>query len=524
MSGQGESSNGGKKNDERSREEVLAEREAAKEAKKAAKLAKQAKAASGNKKAGGNENSIEQSSSGSKKQSGGEAVAKSASASGSGRGGPAAGSGNAANTPRPRSQAGPSQLQPGSRPSTASGQDRITGQSIGEKGAGGSNATPAKPSILGGIALFGNVAVAKTAPEMRQHIVSASYRAQIHPSVLKTSQHLASFSIVGADARAIAVLKALRDFIVDYRTPPGAVLNRDLVTKLGPQIGFLVNARPLGASAGHAIRYLKYEISVTPVDLDEIQSKNHIISRIDHFVRDRITYATRVIATTLASGKLKDGAVVLTFGKSSVVQQTLLEAWQRGTRFSVIIVDARPLCEGRKLLASLTEVGIPCTYGLLTSLSTLVSRASIVLLGTASLLANGALYARAGTAPCAMMAKAKGVPVIVCCETYKFSERVQLDGFVVNEAGDPSAILRPLSSSTISNADNLALEDDQQGPLAEMITKEEWEKSEALGAVNLLYDLTPPRYVTAVASEVGLSGPESVGVILRDYKSVLYGQ
>lgn len=354
MSGQGEGSNGGKKNDEKSREEILAEREAAKEAKKAAKLAKKAKAASGNKKAGGNENTPGQSSSGSRRQGGGggaqpsgnEGAAQNASASGSGRGGPAAGSGGTANTSRPRSQAGPSQLQPGSRPSTATGQDRITGQAIGEKGIGGSNATPAKPSILGGIALFGNVAVAKTAPEMRQHIVSASYRAQIHPSVLKTSQHLASFSIVGADARAIAVLKALRDFIVDYRTPPGAVLNRDLVTKLGPQIGFLVNARPLGASAGHAIRYLKYEISVTPVDLDEIQSKNHIVSRIDHFVRDRITYATRVIATTLASGKLKDGAVVLTFGKSSVVQQTLLEAWQRGTRFSVIIVDARPLCEG----------------------------------------------------------------------------------------------------------------------------------------------------------------------------------
>lgn len=352
MSGQAEGSNGGKKNDERSREEVLAEREAAKEAKKAAKLAKQAKAASGNKKAGGNENATGQSSSGSRRQGGGsvgnESSGQSASTSGSGRGGPgpSATSGGATNTPRPRSQAGPSQLQPGSRPSTASGQDRLTGQAIGEKSVGLSNSTPAKPSILGGIALFGNVAVAKTAPEMRQHIVSASYRAQIHPSVLRTAQHLASFSIVGADSRAIAVLKALRDFIVDYRTPPGAVLNRDLVTKLGPQIGFLVNARPLGASAGHAIRYLKYEISVTPVDLDEIQSKNHIVSRIDHFVRDRITYATRVIATNLASGKLKDGAVVLTFGKSSVVQQTLIEARQRGTRFSVIIVDARPLCEG----------------------------------------------------------------------------------------------------------------------------------------------------------------------------------
>lgn len=173
-------------------------------------------------------------------------------------------------------------------------------------------------------------------------------------------------------------------------------------------------------------------------------------------------------------------------------------------------------------------MGIPCTYGLLTSVSTLISRASIVLLGTASLLANGALYARAGTAPCAMMAKAKGVPVIVCCETYKFSERVQLDGFVVNEAGDPSAILRPNQitkpTSTVPNADALTLDEDQEGPSAEMITKEEWEKEDSIGAVNLLYDLTPPRYITAVASEVGLSGPESVGVILRDYKSVLYGQ
>lgn len=40
-----------------------------------------------------------------------------------------------------------------------------------------------------------------------------------------------------------------------------------------------------------------------------------------------------------------------------------------------------------------------------------------------------------------------------------------------------------------------------------------------LGVKHLLYDLTPARYITAVASEVGLNGPESVGVILRDYKS-----
>jgi translation initiation factor eIF-2B subunit delta len=169
------------------------------------------------------------------------------------------------------------------------------------------------------------------------------------------------------------------------------------------------------------------------------------------------------------------------------------------------------MCSGRKLLSSLVAKGIPCSYGLLTSLSSLISQATLVLLGTASLLANGALYARAGTAPCAMMAKSRGVPVIVCCETYKFSERVQLDGFVINEAGNPTDILAKKGA------------EEGETP-SRLITASEWKENNALGAVNLLYDLTPPRYVTAVASEVGLSGPESVGVILRDYKSVLYGQ
>lgn len=73
------------------------------------------------------------------------------------------------------------------------------------------------------------------------------------------------------------------------------------------------------------------------------------MSRIDHFVRDRITYATRVIAQNLASSKIKDGDVLLTFARSSVVEQTIVEAWERGRRFQVIVVDARPLCEGEMM-------------------------------------------------------------------------------------------------------------------------------------------------------------------------------
>lgn len=47
------------------------------------------------------------------------------------------------------------------------------------------------------------------------------------------------------------------------------MLNRDLVTKLGHQIGGITAARPLGTSAGNAVRYLKYEIGVVPADMGE---------------------------------------------------------------------------------------------------------------------------------------------------------------------------------------------------------------------------------------------------------------
>lgn len=65
----------------------------------------------------------------------------------------------------------------------------------------------------------------------------------------------------------------------------------------------------------------------------------------------------------------------------------------------------------------------------------MIKEVSSVFIGAHSLHSNGALYSRAGTALVAMMAKQHSVPVVVCCETYKYSEGVQLDSFTKNELG-----------------------------------------------------------------------------------------
>lgn len=60
---------------------------------------------------------------------------------------------------------------------------------------------------------------------------------------------------------------------------------------------------------------------------------------------------------------------------------------------------------------------------------------SKVLLGAHALLANGYVMSRCGSSQIALLAKSYNVPVLVCCETYKFNELVHTDAFVYNELG-----------------------------------------------------------------------------------------
>ena len=59
-----------------------------------------------------------------------------------------------------------------------------------------------------------------------------------------------------------------------------------------------------------------------------------------------------------------------------------------------------------------------------------------MIFGAHGLLANGYVMSRIGTSLIALVAKSYNVPVLVCCETYKFCDKVQTDAFVTNELGE----------------------------------------------------------------------------------------
>lgn len=86
------------------------------------------------------------------------------------------------------------------------------------------------------------------------------------------------------------------------------------------------------------------------------------------------------------------------YGRSYSVELALTTAKKDGKRFRVVVVDSRPLLEGRRLLKSLSEAGVPTTYLNLNAVSYIMRTVSKVFLGAAAMLSNGAVISRAGTA------------------------------------------------------------------------------------------------------------------------------
>ncbi|KAF2156944.1 IF-2B-domain-containing protein [Myriangium duriaei CBS 260.36] len=340
---------------------------------------------------------------------------------------------------------------------------------------------------------------------------------ETHPAVLALGFQLSNYVITGSSARSVAMLLAFKAAIADYTTPPTTSLARHLTSHyLSPQIEYLKSHRPISVSMGNAIRWLKdYIIHIDP-DVPENDAKADILDAIDTFIRERITVADTAIAAT-ASAKIRPGSKVVTFAKSSIVEHTLLAAAKEGIDFIVTVVDSRPLFEGRNLVSALSKAGVKCRYALLPAAAHVLADADLVLLGAHAMMANGRLYSRAGTASVAMMAHAKDVPVIVCCESLKFTDRVALDSVVLNEvAPSEELVIRHEAAVpiTIDKPDPKkgAEKSDEKAPTTGL---EGWNDVQNLQLLNIMYDVTPAQYIDMVITEYGSLPPSSVPVVHR---------
>lgn len=320
----------------------------------------------------------------------------------------------------------------------------------------------------------------------------------IHPAVSQLALMYSKHKIVGGNARCLALLRVFKKVIQDYSPPSGISIARHLDTALKPQIAWLVRSRPLSISMAHAIRHLKWQIAHLPPsdstsnECDSLSAiKTYLYKAIDSYIRERIELADQLIVS-LSLNRI-EGESLLVFSHSDVILDLLVTAAQSGKKFSLVIVDAAPLFEGQGVLKSLrSRLGalistIPISYVLLSAIGHALRNSGVtrVLLGAHCIYSNGNVQSRSGSSLIAMMAHQANVPVMVFCETYKFSDKVQLDSTLTTATED--------GTYNVDNIPNLYI-------------------------TSALHDIIPSKFVSMIITEIGMIPCTSVPVVLREYR------
>ena len=337
-------------------------------------------------------------------------------------------------------------------------------------------------------------------PESRHfstHEVLLSAACGLHPLVVTLGVKIFEKRIVGSHARCMAMLRTLDVVIQDHITVRGKEFSRDIFQKINTTIIFLAKCRPLCDSMSNAIKALKQKLTELDPSQPEAKLKNVLTNWIETFRCTRLTLAQQSIADMVSKeGKIQDGDVVLTNATTTGLMTAIItKAYNDGKKFRVIVVGSKALVSisQNAVVTECTRLGIKCSYTMINAVSYIMREVTKVFLSVHALLGNGYVMGKVGTALIAMTAKAHKVPVLVPCETYKFSERVQTDSFVFNELGDPNDFVKDLNDDEMTD----------------------WRDIDHLTLINMVYDVTPPEFVDMVITEIGMIPCSSVPVVLR---------
>lgn len=158
--------------------------------------------------------------------------------------------------------------------------------------------------------------------------------------------------------------------------------------------------------------------------------------------REGIRQSKHAMVKTAANAAEYIGSdkTVITHSLSSTVLAVLEKLMDRGIR--VMVSESRPLNEGIILARQLSEWNISSQLLTDAQLGLFAKQADLALLGADSLLPDGSLINKAGSYLLALAARDSGIPLYVCCESFKRRNegmgKPELEEMEASELGMPS--------------------------------------------------------------------------------------
>jgi len=284
--------------------------------------------------------------------------------------------------------------------------------------------------------------------------------------------------IRGAGRIARAAALALKYFAEDFQGDKDGFL-KDLedVKK------YLLSTRPTAVSLRNAVYYVTNRVRGENIEA----LRESIIKNADEFI-ERSEKALETIGR-YGAGRIPDGATILTHCNSSAALQCIIQAHRDGKDIRVFNTETRPWLQGHITARTLAKEGIDVTMIVDSAVRYFMRDIDIVVVGADTIASNGAVINKIGTSQIALVAHEARVPFIVCAETYKFSPETVIGKLVKIEERDPSEIANPEDFSGVKFR-------------------------------NPVFDATPPEYIDAIVTEIGVISPYLAYEIIKEVMNV----
>ncbi len=287
-----------------------------------------------------------------------------------------------------------------------------------------------------------------------------------------------SMEIRGAGRIARAAALALKYFAEDFQGDKER-FRRDLKEVKE----YLLSTRPTAVSLRNAIYYV---VNRTHGEtLEEL--KESIIRNAEEFII-RSEKALETIGR-YGAGRIPYGATILTHCNSSAALQCIIQAHRDGKKIRVFNTETRPWMQGHITARTLAKEGIDVTMIVDSAVRYFMRDIDIVVVGADTIASNGAVINKIGTSQIALAAHEARVPFIVCAETYKFSPETVIGKLVKIEERDPREIANP-------------------------------EEFPGVKFRNPVFDATPPEYIDAIVTEIGVISPYLAYEIIKEVMNV----
>ncbi len=303
---------------------------------------------------------------------------------------------------------------------------------------------------------------------------------EVPGEVLKIAEDIKTMRIRGAGNIARNAARALAIAASKYAYREGSV--EDFIRYIEHVGRVLVNTRPTAVSLPNAV-----SLTLKPIKTGRFSSVEEAVRAVVDAAERFISYSKEAIEKIAEFGAriVEDGSVILTHCNSSAAASIMIRAHESGKDIQVIATETRPKYQGYITARVLASNGVRVRMITDTGIYTALRNVDLVIVGADTITSNGALINKVGTSQIALIAKNMSIPFIVAAETYKFSPRTYFGEYVLIEERDASEVV-------------------EKPPMGVRV----W---------NPAFDATPPEYIDAIVTEIGIIPPRSASIIIKDY-------